>query len=483
MRFRLSGPRLLKGLARSGISIGPEDFRSPQLSPWRRFEVLGWLQDEKNHAIIAMISGALAAAVGGGWTVATFVTDHHKDMPSASSHILVEQKGIGIASGHDTTINAPVTINPNAKDITAPILEQIEKLDGRQKETAAQIARKRGVEIPPLLAVLVKMGEKNINVEDIPKLLDAKANELIKLRAATDLLRKGPSMLAAIAQEAQSLIDKGALDAASQVLADGRKAARSQRINASRDEAEIMVLDARVDALQLAYRSAGSKDGEAAALVAPLDSIMRRVLLRRQAFDLYRQGKEFGDNAALDEAIEIYRLLLTLTPRSTQPLRWANIQIHLGAALESLGERESGTARLDEAVVAYDEALKEKTRERDPLDWALTQGTLGFALLRLGERESGTARLDEAVAAYGEALKEQTRARVPLLWAKSAGNQGVALLLIAERRADGAMAKTALDQIEAAITIAREGGDALAATNFEAQVPKARSLLQHLATH
>jgi hypothetical protein len=127
--------------------------------------------------------------------------------------------------------------------------------------------------------------------------------------------------------------------------------------------------------------------------------------------------------------------------------------------------------------------LKEKTRERDPLDWALTQGTLGFALLRLGERESGTARLDEAVAAYGEALKEQTRARVPLLWAKSAGNQGVALLLIAERRADGAMAKTALDQIEAAITIAREGGDALAATNFEAQVPKARSLLQHLATH
>jgi hypothetical protein len=113
----------------------------------------------------------------------------------------------------------------------------------------------------------------------------------------------------------------------------------------------------------------------------------------------------------------------------------------------------------------------------------LTQGNLGFALLRLGERESGTARLDEAVAAYGEALKEQTRARVPLLWANSAGNQGVALLLIAERRADGAMAKTALDQIEAAITTAREGGDALAAANFEAQVPKARSLVKHLAKH
>jgi tetratricopeptide (TPR) repeat protein len=436
-------------------------------------QVLDWLKDEKNCAVVAMIGGGIAAAVGGGWTIATVAIDYQKDKPSHSSSIVVEQKSIGIASGHS-----------NAKDITAPILEQIEKLDGRQKETAAQIARKKGVEIPPLLAVLVKMGEKGVKVEDIPKLLDAKANGLIKLHSETDLLRKGPAELAAIAQEAQSLIDKGELAAASQALERGRKAARkaarAQRINASRDEAKILVLDARVDDLQLAYRSAASKDGEAAALVAPFDSIMRQSLLRKQAFELYKQGEEFGDSAGLAEAIDIYRLLLTLTSRSAQPLRWANTQIHLGATLESLGERESGTARLDEAVAAYREALKEKTRERDPLDWAKTQGNLGFALFRLGERESGTARLDEAIAAYGEALKEQTRARVPLLWARSTGNQGVALMLIAERRTDGAMAKTALDQIDAAITTARAGGDALAAANFEAQVQKGRSLVQHL---
>ena len=162
-----------------------------------------------------MIGGGIAAAVGGGWTIATVVIDYQKDKPSPSSSIVVEQKSIGIASGHS-----------NAKDITAPILEQIEKLDGRQKETAAQIARKKGVEIPPLLAVLVKMGEKGVKVEDIPKLLDAKANGLIKLHSELDLLRKGPAELAAIAQEAQSLIDKGELAAASQALAGGRKAAR-----------------------------------------------------------------------------------------------------------------------------------------------------------------------------------------------------------------------------------------------------------------
>ena len=75
-------------------------------------------------------------------------------------------------------------------------------------------------------------------------------------------------------------------------------------------------------------------------------------------------------------------------------------QINLGNALQTLGERESGTARLEEAVAAYRLALEEWTRERVPLDWAMTQMNLGNALATLGERESGTARLEEAVAAY-----------------------------------------------------------------------------------
>ena len=44
----------------------------------------------------------------------------------------------------------------------------------------------------------------------------------------------------------------------------------------------------------------------------------------------------------------------------------------------------------------------------------MTQMNLGNALQTLGERESGTARLEEAVAAYRAALEERTRARVPL---------------------------------------------------------------------
>jgi hypothetical protein len=114
-----------------------------------------------------------------------------------------------------------------------------------------------------------------------------------------------------------------------------------------------------------------------------------------------------------------------------------------------------------------------------PLEWALAQNNLGLALQTIGARESGTARLHEAVWAYSAALQENTRARVR--WAMSTGDQGVALMLLAERRGDAGMAKLAVQQIEAAFTTSRDGGDAPSAAFYEAQLPKARALAQKLA--
>jgi hypothetical protein len=70
---------------------------------------------------------------------------------------------------------------------------------------------------------------------------------------------------------------------------------------------------------------------------------------------------------------------------------------------------------------------EERTRARVPLQWATTQNNLGCALQTLGERESGTARLERAVAAYRAALEEWTRDRVPLNWAKAQMGLGNAL--------------------------------------------------------
>jgi hypothetical protein len=68
-------------------------------------------------------------------------------------------------------------------------------------------------------------------------------------------------------------------------------------------------------------------------------------------------------------------------------------QQNLGATLEALGARESGTERLEQAVAAYREALQEYTRERVPLNWAMTQTNLGNALWTIGKRESGNRAL------------------------------------------------------------------------------------------
>ena len=66
-----------------------------------------------------------------------------------------------------------------------------------------------------------------------------------------------------------------------------------------------------------------------------------------------------------------------------------------------LGEREEGeggTTHLQEAVAACRAALAELTRERVPLDWAKVQINLGAALRSLGERKKDATLLTNGVS-------------------------------------------------------------------------------------
>jgi hypothetical protein len=74
--------------------------------------------------------------------------------------------------------------------------------------------------------------------------------------------------------------------------------------------------------LQPAYKSAAEKYAEAAQLVAPFDPKQQWDYVLSQAGELYKQGDEFGDNAALAEAIDVYRRDLALAPRPERPLDW-----------------------------------------------------------------------------------------------------------------------------------------------------------------
>jgi tetratricopeptide (TPR) repeat protein len=144
-------------------------------------------------------------------------------------------------------------------------------------------------------------------------------------------------------------------------------------------------------------------------------------------------GERESGTGRLKAAVATFRAALQERARERVPLEWAATQNNLGTALATLGARESGTMQLEEAAMAFSAALEEYNRERFPLDWAMTQNNLGNALSTLGARENGTGRLEEAVAAYREALEVRTRERMPLHWAMTQNNLGTALATLGER--------------------------------------------------
>ena len=231
---------------------------------------------------------------------------------------------------------------------------------------------------------------------------------------------------------------------------------------------------ARLEEAVAAYRAALQ---ERTRERAPLDWAMTQSNLGNVLMHL---GERESGTARLEEAVAAYRAALEERTRARVPLDWATTQNGLGTALTILGKRESGTARLQEAVTAYQAALEGWTRERAPLDWAAAQHNLGNALSALGERESDTARLEEAVAAYRAALQERTPERAPFDWAGSVGNQGVALMVLAAHRADRALAETALGQISSALEVVRNAGHAPSVAYFEAQLGRAKALVERL---
>jgi tetratricopeptide (TPR) repeat protein len=387
-----------------------------------------------NKEMLGWIGGGITAIATAGWAVVVRFFPTKEDKSKGATSTSVTQSGTGIASGRDTVVSGSFNIGLDEKKVGDQIADAQKPLTDQLERLAAQISRDKGVPIAPLRTILIKLGEGGVPEEAIPQRLDAKADELLRLRDEISQLRLGPVELASFAQRAQTLIDRGDLDAARNALAEGRAAAHQLREQSSRYEADFLAREAEIDGLQLAYRAAAAKYSEAAALVAGFDPEKRWQLMNNHASELYRQGDEFGDNDALLQAIAALRGVLTENTRERVPLDWAMTQNNLGNALQKLGEREIGTARLEEAVAAYRAALEEYTRERVPLDWAMTQNNLGNALSSLGQQESGTARLEEAVAAYRAALEEYTRERVPFDWAMTQNNLGNALRLIGERK-------------------------------------------------
>jgi tetratricopeptide (TPR) repeat protein len=296
-----------------------------------------FLKDPANLAVFGSIGAVITAIAAGAWAVFTYFNKKNEKGPPAPS---VKADHGSVAAGRD--INAPVTVGLDEKEVGQELRKAQQPLRDELERLAAEVARDKGVEVAPLRAILVKLGEKGVPEEYIPKRFDSAADELITLRVENEKLRRGPPALAAIAEKVQALLDKGEFDDARRALARGREASRALRIDASRYEAAFLAQEARVDDLQLVYRTAAAKYAEAAGLVAPFDTEQQWGFLFDQAGELKKQGDEFGDNAVLAEAIDVYRRCLALVPRSERPLDWASIRADLGVPYKRLASGRAG---------------------------------------------------------------------------------------------------------------------------------------------
>ena len=206
-------------------------------------------------------------------------------------------KAVGLASGAEPFADIQVVIGVNQTvEAERPFFDQHEKF-------ANQLAGEKGVEVAPLRAILMKLIQAGVLHEDIPKRLAENANELVKMHGRMIWLRQGPPEISLFAQQAEEHVRTGDFVGAGAALASGRKAAHALREQAPEYEAEFLAQEARVDHLQLAYRSAAAKFAEAARLMEAVDPRQQWNLVLAQAAELLLQGDVLADNTALAQAI------------------------------------------------------------------------------------------------------------------------------------------------------------------------------------
>jgi tetratricopeptide (TPR) repeat protein len=389
----------------------------------------------KTFVVTAVVVGVLP------WSVEAASTSS-----SATESVVIEGSVSGSTISNTVYQENPATLELQAKALSDKDASEEQR---RQAETkAAELATKLGFTSAAVGKFFETLGERDVPEEKVPARLIEIATHFAQTRDELAALEPDDPHAAALAQSAKEALDGGQLTEADALLEQAKEGelaalrqARELKEKAQKaedrhalDVAKFIAGRGNLALTQLRYVDAAEHFKQAVELVPARYPHDKVDYLNRQADALYREGDERGDNSALREAIDRYRVLLTQRPRDQAPLDWASTQTNLGVALIALGERETGTAHLEEAVAAHRAALEVWTREQ--VNWPAAQTNLGNALKKLGERESGTAHLEEAVAAYRAALEVWTRDRSPLGWATVQNNLGTTLEALGERESD-----------------------------------------------
>jgi tetratricopeptide (TPR) repeat protein len=209
--------------------------------------------------------------------------------------------------------------------------------------------------------------------------------------------------------------------------------------------ARIRAMQALIAAARQEYRRAVELYAQAAATPG-LENPLQWRYQDKCASVLEDLGREFLDDSALEQAIDLYEnTVLALAPRNERPDDWATTQNHLGSTLVVLGQRQRGTRLLEKAITVFEAALEERSQEGTPLDWAATRNNLGRALGTLAQRRADTEMLEKSIEVFESALEQRTLEETPQDWAITQNNLGAALLTLGQRKKDKTILKRASD--------------------------------------
>ncbi len=317
----------------------------------------------------------------------------------------------------------------------------------------------------PLAGLYAMLRSLDVDVQKNPgnlgKSLQLGAERLQSLLAEREALKSNDVEMTRLATLADAAVAEGALNAAIAfhqrakdriASLEGTVQEAEADIRARRLEfADVFARSARTNEVAFHYTEAARDWAQAYRHAERWDGAKAFRYRVSWASALESQGDLKGDNAALDEAIAIYRDLLLETPRARAPEDWALVQSDLGNALQLLGKRKDSAETLHDAVAAYRFALEVRTRDRLPAAWARTQNNLAAALVQLGAWEEDLTRLEEALAAYRAALVVRTRESQPLAWAATQNNIGTVLWLLGQGESGTARLFAAVTAYRAAL--------------------------------
>ena len=169
------------------------------------------------------------------------------------------------------------------------------------------------------------------------------------------------------------------------------------------------------------------------------------------------EAKIKKDPAFMEQAVERYLKVTDGLARDTHGHDWALAHVRCAMARYKQASMvpQKTASYLKEAAQSFDEALTVYDKTLMPLKWSEAMNHYGVVQMALGGHGAGNAMLQQSITTFRKALEVRKRDIWPMLWAQTANNLGAACVALAKRTKEEHLIDEAAECFEGAIEVYR----------------------------